>query len=129
MPFIAKTAPFSAASGETVRIEERPFYGGRDITAGDRMFVWLSERQGGKGLFARGTVVRVVDPGQRIVLDVQIDNCNGSRRFGVEDIAPYRDREDGSPLAGLAHKLYRHAHNKITTLTTREAAILEEIFR
>jgi hypothetical protein len=50
MAFIIKTAPFVATAGASATLQERALYGGNQIGAGDDVFVWFSETQGGSGL-------------------------------------------------------------------------------
>lgn len=128
MPFIAKTAPIAAIVGETVRIEERPMYGGKDVDVGDSVFLWASEQQGGRGLWARGIVLSsdVVESKQRIA--VRIDQVVTTRQFGLDQIAPHRDGAVETPIVGLARKLYKQAHNKIAGLSNAEADVLLQNF-
>jgi len=123
MPFIAKTAPVSADVGDTLMIAERPMYGGKDIGTGDSVFLWASERQGGRGLWARG-IVSHVTPGERISIEVRVDQLATAGHFGLDQIAPYRDSTSETPITGLARKLYKHSHNKIASITNAEANLL-----
>jgi hypothetical protein len=128
MPFIAKTAPISANVGDTVLIEERPMYGGKDIAAGAPVFLWASETQGGNGLWARGTVLRVELGAKKPVVAVRVEQMVNSGNFGITQIAPHRDSVADTPIAGLAHKLYRHSHNKVAGIATDEADLLQQLF-
>lgn len=128
MPYIVKTLPVAVSRGDIVRLEERPMYGGRDIAPGERIYLWFSEQQGGFGLFGNGSVLRLLEAGARVGLDVRIDNVAVARCFGVAEISPYRDLADGSAVAGLSSKLYRHSHNKIASLTASEACFLDQYF-
>ncbi len=128
MPFIAKANPVTAGPGDVVQIEERPMYGGRDIRAGDAVFLWSSETAGGVGLWGRGTVM-AVDPGTpKPIVSVHLDQCVQSGNFGLNEIAPHRDSPADTPIVGLARKLYKHAHNKVARITDQEAALLERFF-
>ena len=128
MPFIAKTAPVSASVGDTVRIEELPMYGGKDVDTGDSVFLWASERQGGRGLWARGIILRVDHGEEKLRVEVRIDQLAAVGHFGLDQIAPHRDSTANTPIVGLARKLYKHAHNKIAGVTNAEADLLLQHF-
>lgn len=128
MPFIAKTAPFAADPGDSVQIAEKPFYGGGDIRAGAEVFFWSSETQGGVGLWARGTVTAVKSGGAKSVVTARIDQRTDSGSFGLTEIAPHRDSRADTPIVGLARKLYKHAHNKVASVSVDEAALLRRFF-
>lgn len=128
MHFVAKTAPVSAQVGDTVQIEERAMYGGGAITPGAAVFLWASETQGGPGLWARGIALSAGRGAAKLNVTVRVEQVVNSRNFGIEQIAPHRDSADGSAIAGLARKLYRHAHNKIAKITEPEASLLQQQF-
>lgn len=128
MPFIAKTAPIAADVGDTVEIEERPMYGGKDIDIGDSVFLWASEQQGGRGLWARGIVLHAAQAGNKLGIGVRIDQLATVGHFGLDQIAPHRDSTADTPIIGLARKLYKHAHNKIAGVTNAEADLLLQHF-
>lgn len=128
MPFIAKTAPIDARIGDTIQVEEQPFYGGREIAAGATVYLWASETQGGNGLWARGTVVRVEHAAKMPIVKIRVDQLATSENFGVEQIAPHRDSAVSSPIAGLARKLYKHSHNKVARISDDEADLLAQLF-
>jgi hypothetical protein len=129
MSYILKTAPPPAISGERITISERAYYSGDTIAAGDEAFVWFSETNGGHGLSWRG-VVDDVDSGQdgqprvtiRLIAQIQGEG------FGTAQVEPFCHVNDGSPIAGLAKKLYGHSHHKIAELTGEEAAVLRNQF-
>lgn len=129
MPFIVKTSPIAAEVGDTVEIEERPMYGGEDIDTGDTVFLWVSEQQGGHGLWARGTVLHVLPAGNKLSIEVRIAQLAPVGNFGIDQIAPHRDSSAATPIVGLAHKLYKHAHNKIAGVTNAEADLLLHNFQ
>ena len=128
MPFIAKTAPIAAEVGDTVRIEERPLYGGREIASGAEVFLWASETQGGAGLWARGTVIGIEPAANKPVVTVRVEEMVNSGNFGIDQIAPHRDSSADTPIVGLARKLCKHAHNKVARITVEEANLLRQLF-
>ena len=128
MPFIAKTAPIAAGPDNIVRIEEKPFYGGRNIRPGDLVFLWSSETRGGVGLWGRGTVVAVQPGKDKPVVTVRLEQRVNSGNFGLDQIAPHRDSTADTPIVGLARKLYKHSLNKVAYLSDQEAALLQQRF-
>jgi hypothetical protein len=127
MPFIAKTGPIAASVGDTVRIEERPdvwWQGGR--FPGFGFPVGLGE--GGRGLWARGIVLSASPAGSKQRIEVRIGQLITTGQFGLDQIAPHRDSTATAPIVGLARKLYRHTHNKISGLTNAEADLLLQYF-
>lgn len=128
MPFIVKTAPFKTEEGLASTICERPMYGGANIQRGDEAFIWLSETQGGSGLSSSGIVEKVGPERGRKCVTVNISKKVSSRVFTIADLEPFRNVNDGSPISGLARKLYKHAHNKIAELSTEEADFLRKHF-
>ncbi len=128
MPFIAKTAPPSSPADAQLRIEERPMYGGWDIRVGSETFLWSSETQGGVGLWGKGTVTTIDLGGAKPVVTVRVDQRVNSGNFGLNEIAPHRNSREGTPIVGLARKLYRHAHNKVARITDQEATLLQRFF-
>ena len=129
MPYIAKTTPISPIVGSSVKIEERPMYGGKEIVSGDPIFIWESETQGGCGLRASGVVLQVVHSQQKLRIEVRIDLLlRQDSHFRYDQIKPHRDDTEATPIAGLARKLCRHAHNKIAKLTSSEGELLSRYF-
>ena len=129
MLYIAKTAQMAANVGDTIRIAERPMYGGKDIGPGDVVFLWASETQGGRGLWARGTVLKSEVHQPQLRIDVRVDQMVTSGHLGLEQIAPHRDSTENTPIVGLARKLYKHAHNKIAGATNGEADLMMGYFK
>lgn len=127
MAFVIKTANGNGSVGQTVNFRERLFYGGNAVGVGDEVFVWHAENAGGAGLAYRGTVARRSQIGDEVEVAVQLNKKATTALRNVE-LEPLRDVEDVSPQAGLAHKLFRHAHNKIAALEENEAAYLRQFF-
>lgn len=129
MSFIAKTTSLVASTGDTVTIEEEAKYGGAAVAAGDQIFLWSSETQGGAGLWAFGHVVQRNATGNRVRLEITVESSRPREPLGKDDLALYRDVVDDDPRSGLARKLYRHAHNKIAALTNDEIDFLLRRFK
>lgn len=130
MPYIVKTAPLRAEPGDTVSVTERPFYGGREIRPGDEVFLWFSETQGGSGLAWRGRAGTVAPhrDGRRAEIAIRLETRALENAIGKAELEPLRNVRDGSAAAGLARKLYYHAHNKVASLTDEEAELLRGFF-
>lgn len=115
---------------------QRTMYGGKRIAAGDTVYVFASENEGGSGLVARGVVVRAVarprTPGverQTPAVDVTIRRTALAKRpLGRRELRPHRDWDDGRAETELNFKLYRQATNKIVGLSAEAATFLESHF-
>ena len=124
----AKAFTFTAA---------KTMYGGRRIAAGDRVFLFASENEGGQGLVARGVVTAAEaiprTPGiarQTPCVSVSIRRTALAKRpLGRGDLKPFSDWNDGRPETELNFKFYRQATNKIVGLSDATAAFLEGFFR
>lgn len=127
MAFIAKIDPLEMAIGQNIRIDERAMYNGKSISSGDQIFIWTSETSGGRGLIAVGHVTSRTINGSRVVAEVHVE-ATVRRQIGLNEIAPYRDVEDGSPESELARLLYRQAHNKVAALDETLREFLEGYF-
>jgi hypothetical protein len=127
MAFIAKIDPVETAVGQNILINERSMHNGKSISCGDRIFIWTSETSGGRGLVAVGHVTSRTINGGRVVAEVLVE-ATVRRQFGLNQIEPYRDVEDGSPISELARLLYRQAHNKAAALNEPSGELLEDHF-
>jgi hypothetical protein len=111
-------------------------YGGKDIAAGDVIYVFASELQGGHGLIARGVVTSADPIPKRPDLERQVRRVSvtirrtalAKRSCGRTELKPFRDWNDGRPETELNFKFYRQATNKIVGITPAAAAYLGEFF-
>lgn len=124
MAFILKCDPVSVQTGRRIILETIRFRDAKP-TRDDLVYVWFSETAGGAGLAAICTVEAVSDD-DPIDLAMQVTAGVPETPLGVADLKVHRDLEDGSPISGLARKLYRHSLNKIAELDPAEAAYLAE---
>ncbi len=123
----AKTFAFSA---------QKTMYGGKQIAAGDTIFIFASENEGGQGLIARGVVTSAeATPKKRGVarqtprVSVTIRrNALAKRPLGRSELKKLTDWKDGQPGTELNFKFYRQATNKIVGLSDEAAAFLGEFF-
>jgi len=115
---------------------QKTMYGGKHIAAGDTVFLFASENEGGQGLIARGTVTRaeavvkqrgVARQTPRVSVTV-IRTSLAKRRLGRSELRPFRDWHDGEPETELNFKFYRQATNKIAGISDEAAAFLDEFF-
>ncbi len=111
---------------------QKTMYGGKHIAAGDRVYLFDSETQGGAGLVACGVVTEAERvprlPGierqtPRVSITVQ---RTGSvlQRLGREELKRFKDWGDARPETELNFKLYRQATNKIVGISASVAAFL-----
>src|SRR5258706_12814345 len=129
MPFLIKTAPFEAASGASVTITEKMFFGGNKIAAGADVLIWSSETKGGLGLSWEGTVTRVELASTRLArVTVHLSAPRQSDRFGNTKLESFRNSRPGSPEAGLYKKMRSFSHDGIRELTVEEIALFPRIF-
>src|SRR5262245_50578738 len=115
---------------------QKTMYGGKHIAAGDTVFLFASENEGGQGLIARGTVTRaeavvkqrgVARQTPRVSVTV-IRTSLAKRRLGRSELRPFSDWHDGEPETELNFKFYRQATNKIAGISDEAAAFLDEFF-
>ena len=116
---------------------QKTMYGGKHIAAGDELFIFASENEGGTGLVARGTVRSAqavpLKPGiarqtPRVSVTVQRLAC-AKQPLGRSELKAFSDWTDGRPETELNFKLYRQATNKIVGLSPEAAAFLRGFFQ
>jgi hypothetical protein len=122
---------------ETFRfVAQKTMYGGKRIAAGDAVFVFASDHEGGRGLIARGMVVSAKPvakkPGlarqtPRVSLTVRVV-ARAKRPLGRNQLKGYADWDDGRPETELNFKFYRQATNKIIGLSDDAARFLDRFF-
>lgn len=123
----AKTFTFTA---------QKTMYGGKKIAAGDLVFIFASELQGGQGLIARGIVTHSkAIPRKRGVerqtprVSIRIKRTALAKRsMGRRELKDLKDWKDGKPGTELNFKFYRQATNKIVGISDGAAAFLSKCF-
>lgn len=124
-----KAATFSFSAQKTM-------YGGKSIAAGDVIYLFDSENEGGVGLVARGVVTSaratprrpgVARQTPRVSITVQ-RTALARRRFGRAELKLFSSWDDGQPETELNFKFYRQATNKIGGISPAAAALLERFF-
>lgn len=115
---------------------QKTMYGGKRIAAGDTIFVFASETEGGSGLIASGVVTRASALAKRAGLARQTPRVSitvrrtarAKRRLGRSELKAFGDWDDGRPETELNFKFYRQATNKIVGITDEAAAFLRRFF-
>jgi hypothetical protein len=111
-------------------------YGGKAIAAGDTVFLFASETEGGQGLVARGVVTAAEPvartPGiarqtPRVTVAIR-RTALAKRRLGRAELKAFTAWNDGQPETELNFKFYRQATNKIGGISDAAAAFLETFF-
>jgi hypothetical protein len=115
---------------------QKTMYGGKHITAGDVIFVFASENEGGFGLMARGVVTSAeATPRKRGVarqtprVSITIRRIARAKQpLGRTELKRFADWKDGRPETELNFKFYRQATNKIGGLSDEAATFLSTFF-
>jgi hypothetical protein len=115
---------------------QKTMYGGKKIAAGDTIFMFASENEGGQGLIARGIVTSAeATPRKRGVarqtprVSVTIKrNALAKRPLGRSELKHLTQWKDGQPGTELNFKFYRQATNKIVGISDDAAAFLDGFF-
>ena len=115
---------------------QKTMYGGKQIAAGDTVFVFASENEGGQGLVARGVVTAAEAIAKtrgaarqtpRVSVTIR-RTALAKRPLGRRELKPFTDWKDGRPETELNFKFYRQATNKIAGLSEAAAAFLSGFF-
>jgi hypothetical protein len=116
---------------------QKTMYGGKRIAAGDTVFIFASENEGGPGLIARGVVTAAAVTPKKRGIERQtprvsiavIRTALARQRLGRAELKPYSDWKDGRPETELNFKFYRQATNKIVGVSDVAAKFLDKHFR
>jgi len=117
-------------------LAQKTMYGGKRIAAGDTIFVFASENEGGRGLIARGTVTSMEAVARTSGIARQTPRVNITVRrtalarkpLGRADLRPFADWQDGRPETELNFKFYRQATNKVVGISDEVANFLDGFF-
>jgi len=115
---------------------QKTMYGGKLIAAGDTVFIFASENEGGQGLIARGIVAHAAaTPKKRGIarqtprVSVAIKRTALAKRpLGRRELKPLTNWKDGQPGTELNFKFYRQATNKIVAISDSAASFLSSCF-
>jgi hypothetical protein len=124
MFYVVKAKVSDPDAARFVFARQKVMYGGRRIAAGDEIFVFASDHEGGRGLVARGVVTKVAavktEPGRTPRVTIEVRRiAKAKRRLGREELKPFRGQRDESPQGELDFKFYRQATNKIGGVTEK----------
>jgi len=136
MPYVIKAEVTNPSATEFIFRAQKTMYGGRKIAAGDEIFIFASENEGGSGLVAAGVVTSARAVARRPGVERQTPRVSiavrrsalAVRRLGRSELKPFSDWDDGRPQAELHFKLYRQATNKIVGIAEETAAFLRRCF-
>lgn len=136
MNYAIKAEVGDPRAGEFAFPRQKTMYGGKRIAAGDTIFVFASENEGGAGLVARGVVTAAQalprKPGvarQTPAVSIRIRRTGiAKRRLGRAELRPFSDWKDGRPETELNFKFYRQATDKVVGLSDAAAAYLQGFF-
>ena len=115
---------------------QKTMYGGKHIAAGDTVFVFASENEGGTGLIASGIVVSAEavakKPGiarqtPRVSITVK-RTALAKRSLGRSELKRFTRWNDGRAETELNFKFYRQATDKIAGISDATAAFLSTFF-
>ena len=114
----------------------KTMYGGKHIAAGDAVFVFASENDGGEGLIARGIVMHAeAIPKKRsakrqtprVTLIVERTEL-AKRPMGRRELKHLTNWNDGLPGTELNFKFYRQATDKIAGISDPVVPFLAKCF-
>lgn len=136
MMFAVKAAIDQPDATVFVLKAQKTMYGGKHITAGDTIFIFASETDGGSGLIARGvvTAARAVPRKAGVArqtprVDISIRRASSAKRkLGRTELKAFTDWEDGKPETELNFKFYRQATNKVVGISDLTAKFLAGFF-
>ena len=115
---------------------QKTMYDGKRIAAGDVVYVFASENEGGPGLIARGLVTAAAPTPRKPGIERQTPRVSitvkrtalSKRRLGRAELKPFKDWDDGRPETELNFKFYRQATDKIVGLSDAAATFLSRFF-
>jgi hypothetical protein len=136
MPYAIKAKVVDPRARTLTFEGQKTMYGGKLIVAGDTVFVFASENEGGQGLIARGVVTHaeaiprkrgVTRQTPRVSITIK-RTALAKRPMGRRELKHLTDWNDGGPATELNFKFYRQATNKIAGISDRAAAFLSKCF-
>ncbi|MCC8979399.1 hypothetical protein [Bradyrhizobium acaciae] len=136
MAFAIKTEISELRAKAFAFTAQKTMYGGKLIAAGDIVFVFASENEGGKGLIVRALVTSAEAVPRKVGIERQTPRVSivikrtalATCPLGRDQLEPFKDWDDGRPETELNFKFYRQATNKIVGITDETSAFLERFF-
>ena len=134
--FAIKTEIRNTRARNFIFERQKSMYGGKRIAAGDTVFLFASENEGGAGLIAMGTVTAATAvPLERGVerqtprVSIAVKRTALAKKpLGRAELKPHSRWKDGRPETELNFKFYRQATNKVVGLTAEAASYLLGFF-
>ncbi len=136
MAFAIKSEVRDLEATSFVFTAQKTMYGGKHISKGDTIFLFASENDGGRGLFARGIVTSaeaiarkdgVERQTPRVTIAVKC-TAHAKKTFGRGELKPFTNWKDGKAETELNFKFYRQATNKIIGISDKATALLDGFF-
>lgn len=136
MPYVIKAEVRDPRATAFEFIAQKTMYGGKHVAAGDTVYIFASENEGGRGLIARGIVTSVhaiprkrglARQTPRVSITVR-RTASTTRSLGRDELRPYSNWNDGRPETELNFKFYRQATNKIAGISDEAADFLRRYF-
>ena len=136
MAFAIKAEIADPAAETFTFTAQKTMYGGKTIAAGDTIFLFASENEGGNGLAARGIVLSAAAVARQSDIERQTPRVSiqvrctalARRPLGRNELRHLTDWQDGRPGTELNFKLYRQATDKIVGISESAAAFLKGFF-
>jgi len=136
MAFAIKAAVDDVRAKTFALSAQKTMYGGKHIAAGDEVFLFASETDGGHGLIARGVVTSAEPVARKRGIERQTPRVSvtikrtalAKRPLGRSELKPFKDWNDGEPATELNFKFYRQSTNKIVGISNEAAAFLNGFF-
>jgi hypothetical protein len=136
MAFAIKAAIANPRAATFAFVVQKTMYGGKTIAAGDTIFVFASENEGGQGLIARGVVTSAEAVAKKRGVERQTPRVSitvrrtalAKRALGRRELKPFADWHDGRAESELNFKFYRQATNKIAGVSEKAAKFLSGFF-
>ncbi|WGD51745.1 hypothetical protein QA641_41100 [Bradyrhizobium sp. CB1650] len=115
---------------------QKTMYGGKHIAAGDTIFLFASENEGGQGLVARGVVTSAEAVAKKRGIARQTPRVSitirrttlAKRPLGRSELKASAAWKDGRPETELNFKFYRQATDKIVGISDDAAVFLGTFF-
>lgn len=115
---------------------QKTMYDGKHIAAGDTIFLFASENEGGQGLVAKGIVTSAQAMAKQPELTRQTPRVSISvepvastkKPLGRHELKSFSRWNDDRPQTELNFKFYRQATNKIIGISDEAATFLGTFF-
>ncbi len=136
MAYAIKTEVVDPRATEFEFAAQKTMYGGKRIAAGDTIFIFASENEGGPGLIASGIVTSAIAipkmpdlarQAPRVTIAVE-RTALARRPLGRNQLKVFSQWNDGRPETELNFKFYRQATDKIGGLSGEAEACLDGVF-